>query len=247
MKTKYRVATMSALVFLLGAGAVRCTPDVGATPTGQIVGTVKLDGPAPHPRTIDMSKDPGCIQVGKGSSPAVAEGVVVGANGGLANVVLYLSQGLNGTEARSSQPVTIVQKGCRYIPHVVAVNPDQPMRIVNDDKTIHNIHPEPRKDSGNQAWNKSQMEGSPAIDFAWSNEEVAIPVKCNIHPWMRAYIVVVKGPSSVSSEAGAFKLEGVAPGSYTLAAWHETYGTQTQNVVVAAGKTATVDLTFRAK
>ena len=73
MKTKYRVATMSALVFLLGAGALRCTPDVGATPTGQIVGTVKLDGPAPHPRTIDMSKDPGCIQVGKGSSPAVAE------------------------------------------------------------------------------------------------------------------------------------------------------------------------------
>jgi len=76
---------------------------------------------------------------------------------------------------------------------------------------------------------------------------VAIPVKCNVHPWMRAFIVVVKGPNGVSDESGSFKLDGVPPGTYTLTAWHETYGTQTQKVTVAAGKPATADFTFKAK
>ncbi|MFZ1916315.1 MAG: carboxypeptidase regulatory-like domain-containing protein [Terriglobales bacterium] len=246
MKSRYRVAAIAVSVLLLAAVMLRSTPEAGAAATGQVFGTVKLDGPIPHQKPIDMSKDPSCAETRSGAS-AVMERVVVGANGGLANAVVYISQGLSGTEPASTQAVRMEQKGCQYVPHVVAVNPGQHMTVVNDDKTLHNIHPDPKPGGGNVPWNKSQLVGSPAIDVAWTNEEVAIPVKCNIHPWMRAYIVVVKGPTGVSNDTGSFKLEGVLPGAYTLTAWHETYGTQTQKITVAAGKAATADFTFKAK
>jgi plastocyanin len=246
MKAQQRVLTTAFALLLLAAGLVRLTPSVGAAASVQIAGTVKLDGPAPHQRPIDMSKDPSCAQT-RGGAPAAGEGVVVGANGGLANVAVYISQGLAGYVPVQSKPVTFEQKGCQYVPHVVAVNPGQHMAILNEDKTMHNIHPDPKPGSGNVAFNKSQLGGSPALDVAWTAEEVAIPVKCNVHPWMHAYIVVAKGPTGVSDANGAFTLDNVPPGTYTLTAWHETYGTQTQKVTVAAGKPVTVDFTFKAK
>jgi len=244
MKNQWRVVGIAVTVLLTVVVLLRSTPDVVAA-GGQITGTVKLDGAAPHQKPIDMSKDPSCAQTRSG--PAAMESVVVGANGGLANVVVYVSQGLSGSEAASSQPVKMEQKGCQYVPHVVAVNPGQHMTVINGDKTSHNIHPDPKPGGGNNSWNKSQLVGGPPIDVVWPSEEVAIPVKCNVHPWMRAYIVVVKGPSGISDESGSFKLDGLPPGTYTLTAWHESYGTQTQKVTLAAGKPATADFTFKAK
>lgn len=246
MKTQLRVAAFTLLLLVIAIAIVRSTPSVGASATGQIAGTVKLDGQAPHQKPIDMSKDPACAQAG--GNMVTTENVLVGANGGLANVVVYISQGLTGNEAAaiSSQPATMEQKGCRYVPHVVAVNVGQHMTVLNSDRTAHNIHPQPSPTGGNLQWNKSQMAGSGPVDVAWANEEVAIPVKCNIHPWMRAYIAVVKGPFGVSNDAGSFRLDNVAPGTYTLTAWQETYGTQTQKITVAAGKPAKADFAFKA-
>jgi len=244
MKSQHRVAAVAVPVLLLAVVLLCTVPDVAAA-AGQIVGTVKLDGTAPHQKPIDMSKDPSCAQTRSG--PASMESVVVDAKGGLANVVVYISQGLSGNEPALSQQVMLEQKGCQYVPHVVAVNPGQHMTVVNDDKTSHNIHPDPKPGGGNNAWNKSQLVGGPPIDVSWASEEVAIPVKCNVHPWMRAFIVVVKGPYGVSNDSGSFKLDGVPPGTYTVTAWHETYGTQTQKVTVAADKPATADFTFKAK
>ena len=241
-----RIAAMAFLLLLVAAGVLRLTPDVGAAAGGQITGTIKLDGQAPHQKPIDMSKDPACAQTHTGGPPAM-ESVVVGANGGLANTVVYISQGLSGGEPPSSAPVTIDQKGCQYVPHVLAVNPGEHMIVKNDDKTSHNIHPSPKPGGGNTEWNKSQLSGGPPIDVTWAAEEVPIPVKCNVHPWMRAFIVVVKGPYGVSDDTGSFKLDGVPAGSYTLTAWHETYGTQTSKLTVAAGKPAAADFTFKAK
>ena len=247
MKTQHRIVVLTFLLLALAVAFVRSAPSVGAAATGQIVGTVKLDGQAPHQKPIDMSKDPACTQA-HGGAPVAAENVVVGANGGLANVVVYISQGLTGNEAAiSSQPAAIDQKGCQYVPHVVALNVGQHMTVLNSDKTAHNIHPQPSPTGGNAQWNKSQTVGAGPIDVAWSNEEVAIPVKCNIHPWMRAYIAVVKGPFSLSNDAGSFKLDNVPAGTYTLTAWQETYGTQTQKVTVAAGKPVTTDFSFKVK
>jgi plastocyanin len=247
MKSQFRIAVFTFSLLLVALAFVRSSPPVGASATGQIVGTVKLDGQAPHQKPIDMSKDPACAQV-SGGAQVSTENVVVGSNGGLANVVVYISQGLTGNEAPiSAQPATIDQKGCKYVPHVLAMNVGQHMTVLNSDKTAHNIHPQPSPTGGNSQWNKSQTVGSGPIDVAWTNQEIAIPVKCNIHPWMRAYIAVVKGPFGLSNDAGSFKLENVPPGTYTLTAWQETFGTQTQKVTVAAGKPATTDFTFKAK
>jgi len=242
MKARWKIVVLTSALLALASGLLHTGSSVSAASAGQVTGTVKLDGTAPHQKGIDMSKDPSCAAAHK-DKPITTESVVVGANGGLANVAVYVSQGLTGNEAPSSQPVQIEQKGCQYIPHVVAVDVGQHMKVLNSDQALHNIHPQSTK---NTPWNKSQMPGGPPLDVTWANEEVPVPVKCNVHPWMQAYIVVVKGPYGVSDDSGSFKLD-VPPGTYTLTAWHETYGTQTQNVTVAAGKPAAVSFTFKAK
>ena len=242
MKAGCKVVALASVLLVFAFGLLYSGRSVSAASAGQITGSVKLDGTAPHQKPIDMGKEPSCAAVHK-DKPATTESVVAGANGGLENVVVYISQGLTGNEAVSTQPVEINQKGCQYLPHVVAVDAGQHMKIVNSDQTSHNVFSQSTK---NPAWNKSQPPGAPPLDVSWNNEEVAIPVKCNVHPWMHAYVVVVKGPYGVSDDSGSFKLD-VPPGTYTLTAWHETYGTQTQNVTVAAGKPAAVNFTFKAK
>ncbi len=243
MKAGYGLLVPVSVLLVCAFALFHSAGSVNAAPAGQVTGTVKLDGTAPHQRGIDMSKDPSCSAAHK-DKPVTTENVVVGANGGLANVVVYVSQGLAGNETASSQPVQLEQKGCQYFPHVVAVNAGQHMKIVNDDQALHNIHPQAVK---NAAWNKSQMPGGPPLDITWGSEEIPIPVKCNVHPWMQAYIVVVKGPYGVTDNSGSFKLDNLPPGTYTLTAWQETYGTQTQNVTVASGKPTAVNFTFKAK
>jgi len=243
MKAGYKVVALASAILVVALGLLYSGRSVSAASTVQITGSVKLDGVAPHQKPIDMAKEPSCAAVHK-DKPVTTESVVAGANGGLENVVVYITQGLTGNEPVSTQSVEINQKGCQYIPHVVAVDAGQHLKIVNSDQTSHNINSQSTKNPG---WNKSQPPGAAPLDAAWNNEEVAIPVKCNVHPWMHAYIVVVKGPYGVSDDSGSFKLDNVAPGTYTLTAWHETYGTQTQNVTVAAGKPATVSFTFKAK
>jgi len=243
MKAGCKVVALASLLLIFAFGLLYSGRSVSAASAGQITGTVKLDGTAPHQKPIDMAKEPSCAAVHK-DKPLTTESVVAGANGGLANVVVYITQGLTGNEPVSTQPVEINQKGCQYLPHVVAVDAGQHVKIVNSDQTSHNIFSQSTK---SPAWNKSQPPGAPPLDVTWNNEEIAIPIKCNVHPWMHAYIAVVKGPYGVSDDSGSFKLDNVPPGNYTLTAWHETYGTQTQTLTVAAGKPATVSFTFKAK
>jgi plastocyanin len=231
--------------FLLAVFAVLLVqPRVDAAGEGKITGTIKLDGTAPHQKPIDMSKEPTCAA--QHPTPITTETVVAGPSGGLENVVVYISDGLSPAAAAevASQPLTFAQKGCQYVPHVLAIDVNQHMKVVNDDQTSHNIHPLPKI---NHEWNKSQPAGSPPFDVTWEAEEVAVPVKCNIHPWMRGYFVVVKGPYVVSDDKGSFTVPNVPPGSYTITAWQETYGTQTQKVTVAGGKPTMADFTFKAK
>jgi carboxypeptidase family protein len=240
-------ATVFALL-LLACALLFVGRSVSAAADGKITGTVKLEGTAPHQKPIDMSKEPLCAKI-HADKPVTLENVVVGPNGGLANVVVYISEGLTGNEANAvpSETPTWDQKGCQYIPHVMALDVNQHFKVTNSDQTSHNIHPMPKPGGPNHEWNKSQPAGAPPFDVAWTGEEVAVPVKCNIHPWMHGYMAVVKGPTAASDMNGAYVLNNVPAGSYTLTAWQETYGTQTQKVTVAAGKPATADFTFKAK
>ena len=221
----------------------------GAPADGEITGTVKLEGTPPHMRGIDMSKDPYCTHY-HANSPVKMENVVVGEGGGLENVVLYISEGLTASElskpAAGPEP-TFDQKGCMYTPHVLPMDADQKFQVITSDNTTHNIHPLPDPTTGNIPWNKSQPPGAPPIVATWKSQEVAIPVKCNIHPWMHGYFVVVKGPYAITDEKGSYTIKGLPPGSYTVTAWQEEYGTQAQKVTVSAGKPATANFTFKAK
>jgi plastocyanin len=245
MTPRFKLAGTIVALSLVAFAALCFQPRVSAVGGGKITGTIKLDGTAPHQKPIDMAKEPTCAAQ-HADKPITTETVVTGTNGGLANVVVYISEGLSPAAAAevASQPLAIDQKGCQYLPHVVAINVNQHMKVVNDDQTSHNIHPLPKN---NHEWNKSQPAGTSPFDVTWETEEVAIPVKCNIHPWMRGYIVVVKGPYGLSNDSGAFTVPNVPPGNYTITAWQETYGTQTQKLTVAGGKAATADFTFKAK
>jgi len=207
---------------------------------GTISGKVTYTGTPVKQKPIDMSKEPSCAK--QHATPITTETVVTGASNTLDNVVVYISAGADDAAA-PSQAVTFTQKGCQYIPHVIALHTGQELQVINSDQTSHNIHPLAKV---NREWNKSQPPGSPAIQDKFDQPEF-ISVKCNIHPWMHGYIAVVKGPYGVSDDSGAFTLSNVAPGSYTLTAWQETYGTQTQQVTVAAGKAASANFTFKAK
>ncbi|MGA7382070.1 MAG: carboxypeptidase regulatory-like domain-containing protein [Terriglobales bacterium] len=243
---KFKLAAILPAIVLVATGAVLLSQKVSAAGAGSIAGTVKLSGTAPHMKGIDMSKDPVCSKAHE-SNPAKMENVLVGAGDGLENVVLYISQGLTGNEAPSSQQPTFDQKGCMYTPHVLALDVDQKFKVVTSDQTTHNIHPLPSPTTGNIGWNKSQPPGAPPIETSWKNEEVAIPVKCNIHPWMHGWFVVVKGPYATTDDKGSYTIQNVPAGSYTVTAWQEDLGTQTAKVTVAAGSAAKADFTFKGK
>ena len=245
MKTHYRIAIMTFSLALLAVGLLRSTPGVDAAATGQIVGTVKLDGQAPHMKGIDMSKDPYCAKA-TASAPAHGEAVVVGANGGLQNVVLYISEGYSGALTQTTTEPVFDQKNCVYSPHVLAVAVGQTFKVVTSDQTGHNVHPNPNPMTGNVPFNQSQPPGAAPFEKSWKAAEF-IPVQCNIHPWMHAWFAVVKGPYATTDENGNYTINNVPPGSYTVTAWQETYGTQTQKVTVAAGKPAATDFSFKAK
>src|ERR1041385_7188856 len=205
-----RIIIVFSVLLLLAAVAIVSQRKVKAAPPSgsSVTGTIKLEGTPPHQRSIDMSKEPACAAVHK-ASPVTAETVVAGADGGLKNVVIYISDGLTGSAATEVSPETPTwdQKGCQYIPHVMALNPNEHFKVTNSDPTSHNIHPMPTPGGPNHEWNKSQPAGAPPIDATWQSPEVAIHVKCNIHPWMSGYMVVVKGPHGISDESGSFKID----------------------------------------
>jgi Carboxypeptidase regulatory-like domain len=240
-------ATMLSLL-LIGTATLLVRQKVSAAGEGSITGSVKLSGTPPHMRGIDMSKDPYCVKQHE-NSPVKLENVVVSSGGGLENVVLYISEGLSSSELSavpSAEPV-FDQKGCMYTPHVLAMDVSQKYKVITSDQTTHNIHPLPNPLTGNIPWNESQPPGAPPIVKSWKAEEVAIPVKCNIHPWMHGWFVVVKGPYATTDDSGSYTIKGVPPGTYTVTAWQEEYGKQTTKVTVAAGQAAKADFTFKAK
>jgi len=244
MTNRYNYFAVLSAIVLVGCGALILSQHVNAAGEGKITGTVKLDGAAPHMKGIDMSKDPYCAKLHE-NSPGHLETVVAGANGGLQNVVLYISDWSGPAQASTTVPV-FDQKNCMYTPHVMAVDVDQKFHVVTSDQTTHNIHPLPNPMTGNIPWNQSQPPGAAPVEKSWKAVEV-IPVKCNIHPWMNGWHVVVKGPYATTDENGNYTINNVPPGNYTVTAWHEPDQTQTQKVTVAAGKSGTADFTFKLK
>jgi plastocyanin len=209
---------------------------------GSVSGKVTYEGTPARQKPIDMSKEPSCAA--QHATPITTETVVTGPGNTLENVVVYVSAGAPDDATPPAQAASITQKGCQYIPHVVPMVVNQELKVINADQTSHNIHPLSKV---NREWNKSQPPGTPPFTEKFDKPEF-IPVKCNIHPWMHSSFVVLKNSHySVSGGDGGFTLANLPPGKYTVTAWHESYGEQTQDVTITGSETKTVNFVFKAK
>ena len=212
---------------------------------GTITGKVKFTGtPAKNP-TIDMSEEAACKA--KYPTAPTEEGVVAGAANALANVFVYVSAGLpaNAKYQAPSTPVLLDQNGCRYHPHVLGIMVGQNLEIKNSDPLLHNIKAVAKK---NRGFNVSQPNANMTRDVTFSAPEVMVNLECNVHGWMHAYAGVRSDPFfAVSGPDGSFSIKGLPPGTYTVEAWHEKFGTQTATVTIAATESKTANFTFAAK
>jgi plastocyanin len=207
---------------------------------GTITGTIHYAKKAPPRVQIDMAQDPACTFADANYS----EQYVVH-DGGLQNVFIYIKDGLgNKSYAPPSTPVVIDQKGCRFIPHVAGVMAGQPIRFTNSDNTMHNVHMTPAIDT-NQTVDLSEPPSGTGDTRTLVTPELMIPVRCNNHPWMEAFVNVVSNPFHAVSDAdGHFTITGVPPGTYTIVADHEALGTQTATVTVTSKQTSKLDFTY---
>ena len=229
-------------VFLAGLVTLAAVTLTSAGPgSGTISGKVTYTGTPAKQKVIDMSKEPSCAK--EHATPITTETVVAGAGNSLENVVVYISAGA-ADEPAPSTTANFDQKGCQYIPHVLAFQTSQELKISNDDQTSHNIHPIPKL---NPEWNKSQPPGTPPIIAKYEKAEM-IPVKCNIHPWMHGTFAVLKNSHYAISDAdGNFKLPNLPPGKYTVTAWHEPDQEMSQDVVISGSETKPITFVFALK
>jgi len=213
--------------------------------TGEITGKILFEGTKPHLPEISMAKDPECVREHHGH-PVRPEDGRVNPNNTLPNVFVYVKSGAQKYHfSTPTKPAVLDQRGCVYVPHVLGIMVGQPLKVVNSDFTTHNIHVMPKN---NPAWNQSQPPGAAPFYKKFAHPEVMIPVHCNEHPWMNAYIGVVDNPFyDVTGTKGRFTIKGIPAGEYTIEAWTATFGTQEKTVHVSPHQSTTLDFTFRSQ
>lgn len=217
---------------------------VDAATAGTVTGTIHFEGTPPQMRNINMIDVPNCAKMH--STPVTTEGMVPGDNGTLQNVVVYLQGDFRSYSfPQAGAPAKVEQHGCVYSPHVVAVITGDSLQVSNEDQVTHNIN---AMSQFRQGWNETQVPGSAPVLRQLVHEEIPMTVKCNMHPWMRFYLVVLSHPYfQVTGKDGQFSLRNVPPGNYTLTAWHETYGTKKQAITVQPQQEQALSITFTDK
>jgi plastocyanin len=205
---------------------------------------VSFSGTAPKATPIKMNADPVCIQNHKGE--ASTETVVVNGNGTLKNVFVYVKGDVPNAPKAPAEPVVMDQKGCQYLPHVMGIQAGQPLKVLNTDGTLHNVHAITKvNQSFNIAMPKFMKEK--VMPKGFEKPEQMVKLQCEVHNWMNAWVGVVSHPYfAVTGDDGSFSLKGLPPGTYEIVAWHEKYGLQTQKVTVTGAETKTQDFAFKA-
>lgn len=224
------------------AGAPAAAPAAApATGGATLTGKVSFEGSKPAMPAIKMDADAFCKSEHK--EPVYEQEVVVNPNNTLEWVLVYVKEGAAGNYPTPTEPVTLDQHGCQYRPHVFGVMAGQPIKILNSDGTLHNIHALPKK---NAEFNIGQPFKGMETVKKFDSVEVPIRFKCDVHKWMGAYTGVFNHPFfAVTNDQGTFEIKNLPPGNYVIEAWHEKYGLQTQNVTITGAEPKTLDFTFK--
>jgi plastocyanin len=207
-----------------------------------INGTVTFDGKAPALKPLAMDADPACAK--KHSSPVASEMLVLGNGNTMGNVIVYVSKGLPAgkTFPAPKNPVTLDQKGCQYVPHAQGIMVGQAYRILNSDGILHNVHALPKV---NPQFNKPMPPTMKETTTTFAKPEPIFQIKCDVHPWMTAYIGVFTHPFfAATGTDGKFTISGLDPGTYEITAWHERLPPQTASVTVTGNETKAQNFKF---
>ena len=245
-----RGAAAVAVLLLAGCGGGEPAPPTGAAGAARVdaakaanlTGRVLVEGPVPEDLPIRPGSDPYCMR----ETPRGARfDTVVVRDGGLDNVFVYVKDTFGGYHFDvPSEPVRMDQRGCLYRPHVVGLRAGQPIEFTNSDETLHNVR---ATGDNNRTFNVSQITRGHQNTTTFTTRDVMMRVKCDVHPWMSAWVGVVEHPYfAVTADGGRFELKNLPAGSYTVEAWHEKLGTQTQTVTLAEHESKSIGFTFRA-
>jgi plastocyanin len=218
-------------------------PAVDPSTAASLSGRVVFDGTLPPAEVIRMEGDPKCISAAQGEERRT-EYFVSNDGKSLGNVFVYVKEGLpQRMYPVPSQPVVLDQQKCRYVPRVLGIQVGQALEVRNSDPLLHNV----RGDGAiNQPFDFGQPLQGIKTTHTFMTREVMVPVKCQVHAWMRGYIGVLEHPFfAVSDGDGRFSIPQLPPGTYTIEAWHERLGTETQQITVAAKDAKTLDFTFK--
>ncbi len=245
-----RIAAALAVIVLLSACSKPDAPpppagggkNVDAATAGAITGKALFEGTPPAPDVLEMSSDPGC-ETAAGPNPRNDDVLVQ--NGALQNVFVYVKAGLDAAYSFDvpTTPVELDQRGCRYTPRVLGIRAGQTLTMVNSDETFHNVHAVPK---ANNEFNRGMQLKGERYTRTFNTPEVMVRFKCDVHQWMAAHIGVMAHPYfAVTKPDGTFEITGLPPGTYEIEAWHERFGTQTQQVTIADKQTQTTSFTFK--
>lgn len=211
--------------------------------TGAISGSIGYTGTAPDRAVVQMAADPFCVTAHAGQT-VLTEQLIVNDNDTLRWAFVHIREANGSLPSGSGETVELDQVACMYTPRVLGMEAGATIRVTNSDQTLHNVNVQP---SNNVSFNVAQPIPGMSTERTFENPEIMIPVRCDVHPWMQAYVGVVPHPFfDVSGEDGSFTMDGVPPGDYVLEAWHETLGTQTLDVTVRDGETASAEFSFGA-
>ncbi len=200
--------------------------------TGAIVGTVSLDGPPPPRRRIRMDAVPQCAA--RHASPPPADDLVVDREGRMRWAFVYVKSGPGARRFPPPRaPVFLEQRGCMYVPHVLGVQVDQDLVVRNEDELLHDVRMLP---FANRERNFAQPSFGSEDTVRFSAPELMVRIKCDVHPWMSAWVGVLEHPFfAVTDDLGGYAIAGLPAGRYRIGVWHERTAPEDREVDVPEG------------
>ena len=240
MKMRSLAVVLSLGAFLPATARGPTLAEAAEIGTASVSGKISFEGAAPAPEVLPVTRDAVCQAL---HPQGIETRAIDVQGGGLARVLVYVKTGVSATHPAPAEPAVIDQQGCAYVPRIVVVQVGQPLKIRNSDRTFHNVH---TWSTVNAAFNIAQPRKGMEATRTFEKPEMLFPVRCDIHPWMRAFIAVLPHPfHSVTGPEGTFTINGLPAGEYEIEAVHEKLKALTGKVTVKDGQAAKLNFSFK--